>query len=372
MPCSRSSCRGQGWIFLGGVVGIALSTLSGCGSTEASPAAAAGAKPKRSFPVETAVVRSEPAHITIRAPASVRAFERVVVVARVTGVIESLTVREGMKIDQHTVLATIDAQQYALQVSVARAQLTAAQAEHQEAANAFDRRKDLGDRVAAVEITQWEARAAAAQARVEQRRAELALAELDQQHATVTSLVSGTVQERLAVTGQQVQRGDPIATVLHADPILVRFSVTADEAQRMKPGQVVQRHADEQAIARVSFVADAADPTTRRITVEAEALAESALIPGVFIDIEVVIESRAHILAPLAAVKVDENGQSIFVVVDGVVAEKVVTIGQRTRDGRVEILSGVSDADEVVVRGIESLSDGAAVRVVVPQAVVAP
>ena len=68
-------------------------------------------------------------------------------------------------------------------------------------------------------------------------------------------------------------------------------------------------------------------------------------------------------MIPQTAVRPSERGFLAFVVEDGRARERVLALGLRTADGRVEVREGLKPGEQLVVRGAEALSDGATVRV---------
>ncbi|MFP3624230.1 efflux transporter periplasmic adaptor subunit, partial [Burkholderia sp. SIMBA_051] len=55
--------------------------------------------------------------------------------------------------------------------------------------------------------------------------------------------------------------------------------------------------------------------------------------------------------------------QYVYRVKDGVAERREVTIGER-REGKVEILTGVAAGDELVVSGLQRVTDGGPVQIV--------
>src|SRR5690606_32336509 len=104
-----------------------------------------------------------------------------------------------------------------------------AEAEFAEALAGNERRDALGDRVTQDERAQWQARRAVAEARVRQRRAEVALADLDRRHTQVRAAVPGVIERRLVQTGAQVDAGDVIATLLRDEAPRIHFTVTVEQ-----------------------------------------------------------------------------------------------------------------------------------------------
>src|SRR5690606_7264599 len=145
-------------VLLAASVVLVATILSGCGAEAAAPAAGAGGGGKpavRAFPVAVATVVEAEADVVVRSPGTVEPRERVQVVARVDGMVESVGFREGDRVGADTVLAVIDAERYALAAEVAAAELQIAEAEFAEALAGNERRDALGDRVTQDERAQW-------------------------------------------------------------------------------------------------------------------------------------------------------------------------------------------------------------------------
>jgi multidrug efflux system membrane fusion protein len=76
-----------------------------------------------------------------------------------------------------------------------------------------------------------------------------------------------------------------------------------------------------------------------------------------------VSSSRTTPVVPLTAVRPSERGFIAFVIEKDAAAERVVTLGMRTADGQVEILSGLNPGEILVIRGGEAFRSGAPVRI---------
>jgi RND family efflux transporter MFP subunit len=73
-------------------------------------------------------------------------------------------------------------------------------------------------------------------------------------------------------------------------------------------------------------------------------------------------QQSAAVLVPAEAVRNEDNKQVVFVYRDGHIERRAVRTGN-TRDTGVEILAGVRDGDQVVVKGLEGLHDGDSVDI---------
>jgi multidrug efflux pump subunit AcrA (membrane-fusion protein) len=90
---------------------------------------------------------------------------------------------------------------------------------------------------------------------------------------------------------------------------------------------------------------------------------KNELRPGAFAEVTVPVgESSGAPVIPQTAVRPSEKGFLAFVVENGAAVERVLELGLRTADGRVEVKSGVKPGESLVVRGAEALRDGVPVR----------
>jgi membrane fusion protein, multidrug efflux system len=95
--------------------------------------------------------------------------------------------------------------------------------------------------------------------------------------------------------------------------------------------------------------------------------ARRTLRPGAFTEVTVPVGSpRAALVVPQTAVRPTERGFVSYVVEGDVARERLLTLGLRTPDGRVEVREGLRPGDRIVVRGAEALREGAKVEVSPP------
>jgi multidrug efflux system membrane fusion protein len=355
------------------LVGASLAFTLGCGGETTTGLAAGAARSEIRFPVEVEPVEARPVEYAIQAVGSVEAFERVEVTARVAGVVERLRFQEGDLVDPSRALAEIEPERYRLSAEAARAGLAQAEAQQQEARAGYERRLTVNERnpdlVRAEEVDAWRTRLASATAGVEQAKAALALAELNLRDAYVRAPVAGVIETRSAQTGQYVQPGAVLATLVRREPLLLRFAVPETEAAPLSPGLPVRFtvHAGQSAYAAtITHVAAAASEGSRMVEVTARVddPARGELRPGAFAEVQVPVGSASEApVIPQTAIRPSERGFLAFVVEEERAVERVLTLGLRTADGRVEVRAGLEPGERLVVRGAEALRDGALVRV---------
>jgi len=351
-----------------------LAVAGGCSKDSgAKPDQAGGGRPKVEFPVEVQAVTARPVEYAVSAVGSVEAFETVPVTARVAGVIERMRFTEGDSVTAGQPLVEVEPQRYRLAVESARAALARAQAEQREAEAGLQRRESVNskrpDLVKAEDVDAFRTQVAVASADVAERRSALELAQLNLRDAFVRAPVAGLIQTRTAQTGQYVQPGAVIATLVRREPLLLRFQVSEQEAAPIAPGQratFTVGGSDRRYGAEITHVAVQASGTTRMVeaTARVDDPQRGELRAGAFAEVTVPVGGGGNSpVIPQTAVRPSERGFLAFVVEEGLARERVLELGLRTADGLVEVRAGLQPGESLVVRGAEALRDGAAVRV---------
>ncbi len=364
------------WAFSGILLGFSL--VGACSQKAAEPAATGkrGAAKGIAFPVEVLEVTADPHTVDINAPGVVDAFEHVQITARVSGVIDKVTFVEGQDVKTGQVMAFIDSRRYSLSVSSAKAALEGAQAAQADAEASLNRRKGASEAnpgvIAAEELETFQTKLRTAQASVDQAKESLKLAQLNLDDSNLKTPVAGTVQTRSVETGQYVQAGSVVATLLQRDPMLLHFNVTTAEAPRLKVGMPVTftlKDSQQKYTAKITLVAGAADSESRLVPATAQidttAGHQFFLRPGSFAQVQVLMPStRAFPMIPQTAARPSERGFLAFVVTGDTAHEHTLELGLHTPEGMVEVKSGLAAGDVLVTRGVEALSDGSKVKVV--------
>jgi RND family efflux transporter MFP subunit len=384
---------------------LALTTLtSGCGSE--TPAAAAAAPPAEPTAVATAAVESRPIERHLRVTGSLVADEQAEVSAELAGRVTATPIERGTRVPAGAVLVRISASETSAQLQEAEANagqiearlgLTAgqtfdpkrvpevlnAQASLSLAEAEFGRIQSLLDQKV-VSQSEWEQRRTQVEAARQQykvalnvaeqsyrslqaARARVALANKSLADTTVRAPFAGLVAERAVSVGDYVTKGARVATVVSIDQLRVELSVPEQAIAQIKVGQPVRLTVDaypgEQFAATVRFVSPSVRVDQRALTVEAVAPnKDGRLKPGLFAT--ALIQQGAPtpaLTVPESSVETVSGTSRVYVVKDGKVEERIVTLGQKV-DSRLEIASGLAGNEVVVAEPRGRITDGMAVR----------
>ena len=353
-----------------------------CKKEGAASPAAGGGRGRVQFPVDTITVQVRSLVYSVTAVGSVEAFEKIQVTARVAGAIDRVLFSEGGFAAADQVLVEIETERYRLAVESSQAAFEKAEASKAEAEAGLKRRETVITQnpglIPGEEVETWRTKVLTAASDVAEKRSALNQAKLNLRDAFVRAPISGIIQTRTVQTGQYVQTGTVLATLVRRDPLLLRFKVPERDAARIKPGQEARfrvREDSREFTAKVVHVAESADDVSRLVDVTANINdpSDRTLRPGSFAEITVPVSStREAAVIPVSAVRPSERGFVAFIVEGDKAVERILTLGMKSADGQVEVLSGLKVGEVLVVRGSEALQNGVTVRMIAPGSGQAP
>jgi CzcA family heavy metal efflux pump/RND family efflux transporter MFP subunit len=325
-------------------------------------------------------------------PATVNAFADSPIYARTSGYLRRWLVDIGTRVHRGQLLAEIDTPEVDQQLQQARADLAVAQANARLAHSTAARwqqllasgsvaRQDVDDKVGDAEAKQ----AAEASARANLQRLEelesfkRIVAPFDgvitARRTDVGALISaGTGASGSAAGATGAATAGELFHIAAAGHLRVYVNVPQSHAAQMHRGVpadvVLSERPGSHSAATVVSTADAIDPASRTLLVQLE-LADpaSGMLPGAYAEVHFHIAGAAATLRiPSNALLFRGDGLSVVkVTADNRMSVQPVTVG-RDFGAEVEVTSGLTAADRVVLSPPESSQSGTPVRVSVPDA----
>jgi membrane fusion protein (multidrug efflux system) len=288
-----------------------------------------------------------------------------------SGTVLSVRVRTGDRVGAGQVIAVIDTMVLAEQARSARLGLTSAELAAETAERNVARSTQLHAAGAIADRDLEGARNQAAQARamLEDARARLASANKMRDNAIVRAPFSGTVSELPVSVGDVVQMGGSVvAVVVDPSALELEASVPASYFASLRPGARVEftvaAHPGRVFNGTVARVNAAVDATTGQLLMYMRVPnADRSLAAGLFAEGRVAIESARGLAIPTTALDARAASPSVKRVRGGKVEVVPVTLGLRDELAeRVEVTSGVSRGDTVLVGAAIGTPVGASVR----------
>ena len=309
---------------------------------------------------------------SLAAPAEVALCAKVAGRLASTSLDDGTPVVEGTRVKKGDAVARLDDREYRIARDSAKAAAEAARALAEDAALEFERTEKLR---ASNAVSQRECDVARfardrTAASLVQAEGGLAAAELQLEECVIRAPMDGAVSAKKLHPGAMVSAASEIYTIVATDPLRALFEVPTTALPLLRPGETkvrvtVDAYPDEPADLVVDEAYPAADPATRTVTVRALLPnPDGKFRPGMYVTGAFALDERANVLVvPFEAVLRIRERHCVYKVADGKAVLSDVETGLR-HDDVVEIVSGLSDGDEIVVDGLHRLADGAAIRVV--------
>lgn len=215
-----------------------------------------------------------------------------------------------------------------------------------------------------------------ARSNMEAMKSQYELARLQVNYTKITAPISGKVAHIFVDEGNMVGQTTPILTVISDKIIEARILIPEKyygEIKERKDSIVVKIYpsaytGSKPYIGKISAVDSVIDPASRTFTVSVDIEnREKNLLPGMFIEADLVTEHYSRVLTvPIEAI-ISRNGKEGLFIVNGEKPSSAkfvpVKIGIREK-GMVQILNGLSASNTVIVDGNSFLENGQEVRII--------
>lgn len=284
----------------------------------------------------------------------------VIVSTEVPGIVEEIFFDSGQFVEKGAILLRLDDE-------VDRSELVALEADRKLAELTRDRAQRLVNDKLGSRSNFDEAQAAldGALARAATKRATI-------RQKTLRAPFAGELGIREVNRGRYIGAGAEIVSLVALDPIFAEFNLPERQLGNIETGRKVlvgvQAYSDQDFEGEIVAISPTIDMTTRNVRVRALlANPDRRLRPGMFAEVRTLLPLRENVLTlPERALTFSPYGNSVFVVVaesgNRAVSRRQVKTGE-VRTGRIEIVSGLAEGDEVVSAGQNKLRNGQAVTV---------
>lgn len=359
---------------------LVATLVSGCSKNETKTDVVVAASVVHGILTET--VKTSPEAETLDVMGTVRARTNAVVSTRIPGTISLLNVREGDRVRKGQVLIKLDAQENQATAAVATAAIEEAsrsvdeaKAKLQLAETTFGRyQKLLNSQVVSrqdfdIKATERELAIQAvslAQAHLKQAQASSLAAKTISDYTKIVAPISGIITSKQVDLGGTVFPAQPLMTIEDEGSYQLELPIPESFMTKVKIGSTVQVTLDAIAInfsAKIAEIVPSADSVSRTFIAKINLNQQKGLKSGMFgrgyVSLGTVTNS---ITIPQKAV-VEHGALTYLWIVDkqNYSHIRLVKVG-KTLVGKVQILSGLSDGERVVISNVEKVSEGAKVE----------
>jgi membrane fusion protein (multidrug efflux system) len=328
--------------------------ISGCGVGQASVTDTDTILAATPVPVETSTPFRSDIYATYAASASITSDADAPVTARVAGQIVEILVEEGDRVTEGQVLARLDGERVRLEMLSAKANLERAKKE-------YERNTDLHER-GLISSSMFEG----LKFDLQSLQATHDLKQLAYDHSNIRATISGVVSSRDIKSGQSLAVGQVAFRITETTELIAYLQIPQSELMKFDAGldatvtvASMPNASFDATIVRISPTIDSRNGTFRATAIIDNTAGN--LAPGMFGRFTVSYEKHSNALVIPADALLDEDEQtSVYVVENDEVTRRTIEVGIE-ENGRVEILGGLKENDEIVVIGHSGLRDGSKV-----------
>jgi membrane fusion protein (multidrug efflux system) len=300
-----------------------------------------------------------------------RPVEEVPVRARIEGNLEAVNVREGDRVGRGQVMARFESSSEVGAQRSAEADVESAKSDSVNAQWNADQSAEL---FKAGAIPERDLRTAqqslvAASARVSAARSRLHAATRDVEDTRVLAPISGIVSVRSVESGETVNRGAQLFTVVRNDVLELEAAVPSRFAGDVRPAMPVRFNAGGRDMTgRVARVSPTINPANRSVTIYLQLPNPGGTLKGnTFATGRIVARTiEGTIVIPTSAIRYGQQQSAPFVyrIANDAVEYQPVQLGVVDEaKGQIQIASGLEVGDRVIVGNVGAIGRGVKVRI---------
>ncbi len=330
------------------IFGLALGllALSGCKSEQHENQQTAQELP----PLEVMVVTAEESTPLrqVELMATVEAAQSASIAARISGNITELAVNLGSRVKNGDTLVVLSADEIKAQLNKAQSQLDQAQRNLKREQNLLKKNAATPESVKTLEDSKNFAEAAYKEARTM----------LD--YTIIKAPFDGIITAKAANVGDLATPGKTLLKLENESSLQVIADIPEALVLDLSIGDhlpVKIEAAGVEVSGMITEIAPTADPTSRSAPIKLQIPTSDNIRSGQFARVSLPGSKGTAIMVPKSAVLQFGQLQRVFIVQGDTVRLQLIKIGQVV-DDQVEVLSGISAGDQVVVSGSRELSDG--------------
>jgi membrane fusion protein (multidrug efflux system) len=312
------------------------------------------------LPAEVIKVEPQSLKSTINSIGTLKANSSVVLSPEVSGRITNVGFSDGTSVEKGTLLFQLDDRTQQAQLNEARARVNLSKIEYKRIQKLFKQKA----------ASENDLDSAAANLSINQSQAEFAQAQLKK--LAIKAPFKGMIGLHSISAGEYVNAGQDLVTLVDLTTLKFDFALPETYLSKVKLAQRIEittpAFPNQIYSGTVTAISPAINEQSRSFMVRAVINNENLeLRPGLFASaiLEISKNDNALLVPEQALIP---QGQQYFVmkVVDGKVAQVPVKIGQR-RKAEVELVSGLSAGDVVIIAGQIKLQPGAPVTPLFPE-----
>lgn len=355
------------------LAGLAWKLRSGAAPVT-SPASAASAPTRTALellPGDVATAAQRPLVEVIELTGSVKAVRSALIKAKVASELRELSVREGDSVRAGQLLGRLDDTEVSWRLKQAQQQADAAKAQLDIAERSLANSQALVAQgfISPTALDTAQSTAQASRASWSAAQSAVELARKAQADTQLLAPISGQVSARLAQPGERVALDARILEIVDLSQLELEAALAPQAVARLAVGATASLQVDglaDPVTARVARINPSATAGARTVMAYLSLAPHPALRQGLFAQGTVALARSERLTVPAEALRQDQPQPYVLLLQGGQARVRAVQLGQRGRSPQgeplVELLSGVSAGEQVLMARVGTVRDGTPVR----------
>lgn len=339
---------------------LVLAVTAGCGRKKAPVTAKVEAIPVKVSTVETGDIKE-----IFTTTGTIEAADQAIVSAKASGRVTYVRVQLGDYISKGQVLVTLERDDVNNQMNQAKVSVVQAELNYKQAKDNFTRKQKL---FAEQIISQQEFDSAQnqldiAESQLKQSHIGVDLVDSQIKNTEVRAPISGYIGSRQVNGGEMVSPGAPLFSIVDLSQVYVTVNLSdsyISQAKVKQQAEVTLAASPDKvflgSIAQIAPMADAITKTypTKILLNNSSKVFKDGMLTQVKLNFN---EQKNAVKLPIEAIIDETGGKAVYIVENNTAVRKPVEVG--ISDGKfVQILSGLTGGEQVVVMGQNNLEDG--------------
>lgn len=326
------------------------------------------------IPVYVTTVQKGNIKKILKLTGNIEPWESVNIMPDISGKVKKIYVDNGDYVNKGQILAELDTRSMGLRLQQAKAALSVAESNYNDASKNWDRIKTLFERgtVSSQQYEKAQLGYESSKAQLEQAKASLDIAQYQLDVSIMTAPFSGIITSKnmneQETINPMMPGGQGVLTLADLSKVKVHAAIPENQFRDVSAGLEafldVDAYPDELFTGTVSKIDPTADPMSRTFGVEIVVPNENMLLrSGMFARVNLTIKEKTDvILIPVECVVKTPDENFVFVIENSVAHRRDITLGL-AESRMIEIIYGLQAGEYIVTVGKEMLKDGSLVQI---------
>ncbi len=187
-------------------------------------------------------------------------------------------------------------------------------------------------------------------------------------NTSIKAPISGYINNDFITVGQLLGGGSPVCEIVNNNQLKLNIRVSEREVYKIKTGQSVivslTVFPDKKFNGKITSIAEKADAVMKfNVEITLDNDVDAHLKSGLYAEVELPVKNEEELIISKACIVNSMESPTVYVAQDGKAIKRDLIIGQSNND-QVEVLSGLSEGEQVIISGQLNLKDGDDIKII--------